>query len=282
MQDRSSVASLAVFLALVVIFAAGLSALAVATDFGQAPVLVMMWSVGVSAILALRITGRPLFELGWSWGPAKYHIIALLLPLTYAAIGYGGAAIAGLVSFPDPARPGAIVQSLHLSFIPGPLAFPAALLLILTAGMLQSMTSAVGEEIGWRGLLVPRLTALSGFVAGTLIAGALWAAWHMPLIVFSHYNGGGDPRFEIASFAIGVIAMSGPMTWLRLRSGSFWPCATMHAAHNLTVQNIFDPLTVRGPSAITMTGEFGVVMIGAVVVVSLPFWIMGARMRREA
>lgn len=280
MPDRTAVRPVVAFLAMVVIFAAVFATLAIATDFSGPPVLLMMWSVGLSAMLALRLAKRPLSELGWSWGPAKYHLIAFALPIGYSLLAYGGASLAGLASFPEPGRPDAIVNAVHVGFIPAPLAFLSALVLVIGAGMLQSMTSAVGEEIGWRGFLAPRLTSSTGFVIGTLITGAIWGAWHSPLIVFSHYNGGGAQSFELASFAVGVIAMSGPMSWLRLRSGSFWPCATMHASHNLFVQNVFDPLSARGPGEITMVGEFGVVFATTVLVVSLPFWVMGARSGR--
>jgi membrane protease YdiL (CAAX protease family) len=282
MADRKPVAPLAIFLALLVLLTTALASLAIAAEFSGPPVLLMMWSVGCAAIIALRISGRPLAELGWSWGPLKYRLIAFALPIGYSLLAYGAAGLSGLASFPEAGRPDAMVGALHLAFIPGPFAFVTALALLATAGFLQSMTSALGEEIGWRGFLAPRLTALTGFVAGTLITGAIWGAWHMPLILFSHYNGGGDVRFEVASFVVGVIAMSGPMSWLRLRSGSLWPCATFHAAHNLFVQNVFDPLSARGENQITMIGEFGVIFAAAVLLVSLPFWVMGARAQKPA
>lgn len=141
------------------------------------------------------------------------------------------------------------------------------------------MSSSLGEEIGWRGFLTPRLTAMSGFLIASLVAGAVWAAWHLPLIVLSNYNGGGDIRFELLSFGVGVIALSGAMAWLRLRAGSLWPCATLHASHNLFIQQVFDRLTTRGAGEITVVGEFGILFAGTVVLVCLPFWIMGIRSR---
>src|SRR5690349_14686266 len=118
MPDRRMMSPLVVFLALLVLASGSLAALAIATDFSTPFVLLMMWSVGLSAMLALRITGRPLSELGWSWGPAKYHLIAFALPIGYALLAYGAAALAGLASFPEPGRPEAIVKALHLSFVP--------------------------------------------------------------------------------------------------------------------------------------------------------------------
>ena len=216
MQDSRTITPLVLFLALLLLFSGALTALTVATGFSQGPVMGLMWSVGVAAIIALKLSGRGLSELGWSWGPSKYHLIAFLLPLAYCLLGYGAATIFGLVDFPDAEKAEAIIQSQNLSFLPAPLALVTVLALLATVGMIQSMTSALGEEIGWRGFLAPRLTAMSGFLIGTLLTGALWAAWHMPLMLLSKYNGGGDVRFELISFVTAVLAMSGPMTWLRL------------------------------------------------------------------
>jgi hypothetical protein len=99
----------------------------------------------------------------------------------------------------------------------------------------------------------------------------------VPLILLGNYNAGGSIGFELASFAIMVLAMSGPIAWLRLKAGSFWPCVTFHASHNLLVQGIFDPLSGRGSGQVTMVGEFGVVMALVVFFTALPFWLMGLR-----
>src|SRR5688572_9934638 len=41
---------------------------------------------------------------------------------------------------------------------------------------------ALGEEPGWRGFLLPRLAQRQGLVRGSLVLGAIWALWHLPLI----------------------------------------------------------------------------------------------------
>jgi membrane protease YdiL (CAAX protease family) len=202
-------------------------------------------------MLTLKLTGQSLSSLGWAWGPARYHWIALLLPLVYAGIAYGGAAAAGLIEFAAPMSQAAITESIGLQSLSPTPGFIAAVLIIGTIGMVQSLSTGLGEEIGWRGFLTPRLTAISGFVVATLVTGLIWSSWHVPVLVLSDYNGGGDQRFEIASFMILVIAISGAFAWLRLKSGSLWPAATLHASHNLFIQGIFDPLTTRGANEIT-------------------------------
>jgi uncharacterized protein len=45
---------------------------------------------------------------------------------------------------------------------------------------LQVATGAVGEEFGWRGFLVSRLEARTGWIPAVWIMSALWSAWHVP------------------------------------------------------------------------------------------------------
>lgn len=267
-------ATLIVFLGILLVACAGLNLFLLASGFGGT-IGLLMWSVGLSAILALKLTGRSLAELGWSWGGAKYHLLAAALPGLYCLLSYGGASLLGLANFAAPERTALVVKTAHAGFLGAPFDFPVALAVIACAGILQTMPLAIGEEIGWRGFLAPRMVALWGFAAGTLASGMIWAAWHAPLILLGNYNAGGDIRFELVSFAVMVLAMSGPAVWLRLRAQSFWPCATLHASHNLLVQGIFDPLSGRGPGRITMVGEFGVAMALTVLLLSLPFWFLG-------
>ena len=45
------------------------------------------------------------------------------------------------------------------------------------------------EEFGWRGYLLPRVTAHLGNTWATLIVGIIWASWHLPLIVYKVWAG---------------------------------------------------------------------------------------------
>ena len=277
MRSEHARADLGIFFALLLIASGALTAFALLSGFGGALSL-LMWSVGLSAMAALKLTGRRLSELGWQWGAAKYHVVALALPAAYCTITYGVAALIGLIRFAPAEKLNAFVAAAHTAFL-GPLwGVIGAFAVIASAGFLQTMTNALGEEIGWRGFLVPRLVGLWGFAGGALAVGVVWSAWHMPLILLGNYNSGGAIPFELTSFAVMVVAMSGPIAWLRLRAQSLWPCASFHASHNLLVQGIFDPLTVRGPNGITMVGEFGIVMAIVVLLASIPFWVLGLRL----
>ena len=49
------------------------------------------------------------------------------------------------------------------------------------------------------------------------------------------------------------------LAWLRFASGSLWPAALMHGAHNLFIQAVLDGMTrATGPALGYVVGEFGV------------------------
>jgi len=50
-------------------------------------------------------------------------------------------------------------------------------------GLVQSLATALGEEIGWRGFLVPELFKTMGFTSAALFSGVVWACWHYPLVI---------------------------------------------------------------------------------------------------
>jgi membrane protease YdiL (CAAX protease family) len=45
---------------------------------------------------------------------------------------------------------------------------------------MQIITGAVGEELGWRGFLLPRLRQHYGPVTAAWVMGSLWSVWHVP------------------------------------------------------------------------------------------------------
>jgi membrane protease YdiL (CAAX protease family) len=79
----------------------------------------------------------------------------------------------------------------------------------------------LGEEPGWRGFALPRLQQLYGPLVGTLIVGALWALWHLPIFFgsLSPKYVGPDATFisvciSFAEFLISVTGFSVLMTWV--------------------------------------------------------------------
>lgn len=55
--------------------------------------------------------------------------------------------------------------------------------LLLLHVALQVLIVGLGEELGWRGWLLPRLTARHGLSGATLFTGIIWYFWHFPILM---------------------------------------------------------------------------------------------------
>ncbi len=96
---------------------------------------------------------------------------------------------------------------------------------------LLNILPALGEEIGWRGWLMPQLATL-GTAPTILISGVLWGLWHLPLLLLG-YNYPGATPLAAAGAMVGMCTLIGALLyWVRLRSGSVWPAAVGHGALN--------------------------------------------------
>jgi membrane protease YdiL (CAAX protease family) len=233
----------------------------------------LMWSPGTAALLTCRLTGKPLAELGWSWGRWRWIWVAYLLPVAYAGAAYVVIWLGGMGEFGNPAFFERMTKSLGWPAAPAWLIAGGSLLLLGTVGMVRSVSSGLGEEIGWRGFLTEEATRAFGFTRGTLFTGAIWAVWHLPILLFADYNAGTPWWFSIPCFAVMVMALSFAFAWLRLRSGSLWPAAILHASHNLFIQTWLTPITApHGRITPYAIDEFGFMLPLVGIVVAVVFW----------
>lgn len=244
-------------------------------------VLGLMWCPGTAAILASLLTGRPISRIGWRWS-WRYAALAYAIPVAYAAVAYGATWALGLGSFPD----AAFVARLAPRF-GGPTASTLEILgrdLLLqgSAGVLFSCASGLGEEIGWRGFLVPELARGMSFTRVALVSGAIWASWHFPILLFADYNAGTSPAYALACFTILVLGISFLFAWIRLASGSVWPAAILHGSHNLWIQQVFDPLTGDTGHTKWVIGEFGAALAITAIGVAWLAWRQRADLPRLA
>jgi uncharacterized protein len=233
----------------------------------------LMWSPAIAALLTCQLSGSSLHSLGWSWGAWRWQWLAFAIPLGYTAVAYALVWLSGYGGFPDPKFIVSTRASLGWTGASDGLVLGGYFLLIGSAGMALSMAFALGEEIGWRGFLAPRLTARFGFKAGALLTGVIWTAWHLPLVFFADYNNAAPAWFGVVCFAALMIGMSVIMAWLRLTSGSLWTAAVFHASHNQFIQVFFTPATSpRGTKTSFAIDEFGFALPAVVLVLAIVFW----------
>jgi membrane protease YdiL (CAAX protease family) len=234
---------------------------------------ILMWCPGIAAMLTLRLTGGKLGELGWRGAKLRWVAIGAAVTAGYWVLGYGAACMLGFAGFPDMAKLTTISQ--------GDLLFtghstPLAVLIVAgyaaSAGVINGIGRALGEELGWRGLLVPAACSRFGFFPGAVFVGVIWAVWHWPLLY------GEIPFIGIANFTLMVIGTSMPFAWLRLRSDSVWPSTVMHALHNALRSGLFAPLTFSTvPTSSLWLGETGYALAGAGALLIIGFAFLGTR-----
>ena len=102
-----------------------------------------------------------------------------------------------------------------------------------TVGLLLPGIFAIGEEIDWRGFLVPELYKHVNFTQTSLISGVIWVVYHYPLLIGLVAPRMGVSVWPLLLFAmVGGVGISFIVAWLRLRSGSLWTAVIFHAALN--------------------------------------------------
>jgi uncharacterized protein len=95
-----------------------------------------------------------------------------------------------------------------------------------------TLTFSLGEELGWRGYLLPQLLSM-GRTSAMVLVGLVWAAWHMPLIFLTPlYHASGNKLIVVPLFVGTIVAASFFFGYLRLWTGSVWPASIAHTAHN--------------------------------------------------
>jgi membrane protease YdiL (CAAX protease family) len=172
--------------------------------------------------LGLRLPPTRWFLFAWMFPPIVMLAalaFSLMLPAARFAPDMGGLSRA-MASFRSP------MMGLGVPPLVG------MLVLGLALGPTLNAIGGLGEELGWRGFLYEELTSL-GLWKCSLLTGALWALWHVPLF----FEGYGDPQYPTAS-ALGMLAFALSLApilhFVRWRSGSVVACGVLHGTMSST------------------------------------------------
>jgi uncharacterized protein len=162
----------------------------------------------------------------------KLWLIAafLLLPLLIGVSFFIYTVLAGNEAFPQ------------MPLIMQPwLILPLFLFSVLALGALQ-------EEFGWRGYALEKIAKRFNALLSSLILGAFWALWHLPLFFI---EGTMQSRVPFVVFFINVLSTSVLYTWLYNNTKkSLFAVLIFHGMHN-TAFNIF-PITLLPSPTIAM------------------------------
>ncbi len=148
--------------------------------------------------------------LEWRVG-SGWFLLAFLAP---PALMVCGLALHSALGGPLPALPDA-------SQIP---------LVIANFGLVLLIGGPLGEEFGWRGYLMPSLTARTNWRAASLVIGVVWGLWHLPLFFMA---GTAQALMPIPVFLLNILAGSVLFGWMFERTQrSVLPVLVLHTSLN--------------------------------------------------
>lgn len=192
------------------------------TDLDARPDAALMVPIGPSIaglVMAGLVYGRPgvrallratvRVKIGRWW-------VSLLIPVGIAALGGAAAVLVGAT--------GPATTDVATAVAAAAVSLP---LVLVVAGPL-------GEEIGWRGYVLPTLLGRYGPVVATLILTPMWVGFHLPWILNA------PDRFGPA-WAVALLGMALTMTWLHVRTGGSVALAIVFHA----VINTATPAAIR-------------------------------------
>ena len=219
--------------------------------------LILMWIPAISAIVAGNIILKEKADegnkeklhtlLGIKKSKLKYILAGVLIPFVYLLIPY----IIYWLMHPENFGYTGVAFGVVLK----------DLLPVTVIGIFVGIPSAIGEEIGWRGFMLPALCVRLGEVKTLFVTGLIWAAWHLPLLAFGDYMEGAPVWFKLPAFVLCIVPVGIIAGYMTYKSKSIWPATFLHGAHNNFDQMVFDVITIGDDKKyfVSETGIFTII-----------------------
>ena len=242
-------------------------------------IAVTMFVPLLAALIANKIVGpserinlaiRPLISSN-----IKTYLIAWFGPIVLTLLGYVVYFLANPQLF-DPNVALRTIEEQGVEIDPGmvPLMISSTLVSAIVVAPFINAIVAFGEEAGWRGMLFPSLAERFSTRTAIVVSGVIWGLWHAPVIAMGHNFGMdylGFPVFGILVMTLTCTFFGAFLAWLRMRSGSVWPCALAHGAFN-AFANFGSAVCVTGnspfgPTPLGLVAGIPLIVVGLVVLV---------------
>ncbi|MCC7119475.1 MAG: CPBP family intramembrane metalloprotease [Anaerolineales bacterium] len=188
-----------------------------------------MWAPGLAAIVVtLFVAKKPFSSLRLNaLGPKRYYLWAWFLPLGLTVLSGAFTVWFGIGKLD-------LNMTNFRASLPASISANVALLGLLFFTILVApfinMLFALGEELGWRGFLLPQLLPLGQWKA-VMWSGLIWGLWHAPAIV-QGLNYPGHPILGILMMIVFCSLLGVIFAWLYLNTRSPWVAALAHGAVN--------------------------------------------------
>lgn len=138
-----------------------------------------------------------------------------------------------------------------------------------------NMFVTLGEEVGWRGAMYPYLKKKLGDTKGRIVGGAIWGAWHWPIMIFAGYEYGkeyiGAPILGPIVFCFCTIAMGILLDYVYEKTKTIWLPSLMHGAINAftifayLLKPEYANMTILGPAYIGIISMIPMVIMAVII-----------------
>ena len=194
------------------------------------PALLRLMNPESAPVIPLGPSIAALIVVGWVYG--RPGLRALLRSAVHGRIGrwWWGAAIPLAVA----------VSAAVLTMAAGAPApqsadvATAATAALITLPIVLVINGPLGEELGWRGYLLPHFLRRRSPITATLLLLPIWVGFHLPLMIT-------NPGRYGWWWALSLVGMAFTMTWLHVRSGG----SVLFAIVFHTVVNIATPVAIQ-------------------------------------
>jgi len=231
---------------------------------------VAMWAPAAGRFLACRTVDRgftsPLPLSRWGATGARVILVPLGVPIAVYGTACAIAASVGLAHWSPGGGHWTTGSQITANVV--------ANLPIL--GVFGTLT-ALGEEIGWRGYLQPRLDA-AGVRYSVAVVWICELIYHAPVIAGAGYAAAGGFFTSLALFAAMDLSLTFLWAFESYRARSLWPAVFFHSFHNTLSQWLFPKFFAGGDNELWL-GESGVLPAACYVVVGIGLFLWMRRRR---
>lgn len=224
-SDRASPVSLGVFVAVTLLSSWAISFIAITDTIPWYTTVLIMFSPAVVVLLIRRVHGHSILKTIWS-SLKGTTTVSLLFAIGYPIVFISTAAIIALTTGLGTYQPGA--DNVVRQIVEGTG-------ILLPVWIVLNLILVYGEELGWRGYLLPELTDRWGRIRASAVVGVVWGLYHFAFLYNAGVVLGVENPLLIASIqASAVFTISFPFAYsYYLTDGSVLPAMLLHLIWNI-------------------------------------------------
>lgn len=150
-------------------------------------------------------------------------------------------------------------------------------LIFVVLGPVINIIPTMGEELGWRGYLLPKLRMFFSDRAALILTGVIWGIWHLPIIVMGHNYGTsywGYPWFGILAMIVFCVVLGTIEGYLSIKLQSAIPAAMIHSTVNagaalpiVLIKGSYN--TLLGPAITGMIGGLPFTVLAVILLITV-------------